>query len=103
VLQEVRDAVAAATELAAEIGQRFKSGDSADEALARLAELLSRLPAHPGPLPDDLRSALAELEARVGSAVEAGGAWLADTGPALAAGRVRDRLNRAYGVPPRPE
>lgn len=103
MLQEVRETVAAATALAAEIGLRLKSGDSADDALGRLAELLTRLPALPNPLPDDLRGALTELSACVGTAVSAGGEWLAEAGPALATARVRDRLNRAYGVPPRPE
>jgi hypothetical protein len=103
VLQEVRETVAAATALAAEIGLRFKSGDPADDALARLAELLTRLPALPHPLPDDLRATLDELSARVASAVGTGSEWLSDSGTAIAAERVRDRLNRAYGVPPRPE
>jgi len=54
-------------------------------------------------VPDDLRAALAELTARVNEAVRAGGEWLSGAGSAIAAERVRDRLNRAYGVPPRPE
>lgn len=103
MLQELRDTVAAATALAAEIGLRFKSGDSADDALVRLAELLDRMPVLPDALPDDLRRALTELSASVGTAIDAGGSWLADTGPAITADRVRDRLHRAYGVPPRPE
>jgi hypothetical protein len=103
VIQEVRDTVAAATALATEIGLRFKSGDAADGALAELAELVARVPAVPEPVPDDLRAALDELNTRVTTALRAGGAWLADSGSAIAAERVRDRLNRAYGVPPKPE
>lgn len=103
MIQEVRETIAAASALAAEIGLRFKSGDPADESLARLAELLARVPALPEPVPDDLRGALSELSARVASALDSGGEWLAGTGPALVAERVRDRLHRAYGVPPRPE
>lgn len=103
MLQEVRDTVAAATALAAEIGLRFKSGDPADDALARLSELLTRVAAHTGPVPDDLRTALAELSAHMTAALSVGGEWLSGTGTAIATERVRDRLNRAYGVPPRPE
>lgn len=103
MLQEVRETVAAANALAAEIGLRFKSGDPADDILARLTELLDRMPALPDALPEDLHRALAELSARVSTAIDTGGSWLADTGTALSADRVRDRLHRAYGVPLRPE
>lgn len=103
MLQELRDTVADATELIAEIGRRFGAGDPADEQLARLADLMNRLSPVPGDLPDDLRAALTALSARFGETVAAGSAWLAESGPALAAERIRGRLNRAYGVPPRPQ
>ena len=99
----MREAVAAATELVAEIGLRFKAGDAADDLLARLESILANLTRQAtGPaqqLPDDLRAEIARLLSLVQTGVATGAEWLAQTGPELASLRVRQRLQRAYGIP----
>ncbi|QJW94377.1 hypothetical protein FTUN_1897 [Frigoriglobus tundricola] len=102
VLQEMRATVAGAAKLIAEIGVRFKSGDSALELIRRLeTELATLFRLSAGKvhdLPDDLRTEIAQLLARVQATVAIGDDWLARTGPELATQHVRLRLKRAYGV-----
>lgn len=97
------ETVAAATGLVAEIGLRFKAGDAADDLFARLDAVLAAL-ARPVPgtaedLPEDLRTEIARLLSLVQTVVATGDEWLARTGPELASQHVRQRLQRAYGVP----
>jgi hypothetical protein len=103
VLQELRETVAAATDLVAEIGLRFKAGDPADELVSRLqtvlAGLFRQVAGHTGELPDDIQTEIAELLDRVQTAVADGDEWLARAGPELASQYQRERLLRAYGAP----
>jgi hypothetical protein len=102
VLQELREQVAAATELVAEIGLRFKQGDSATEQVAQLESCLAALAQQVSgtvEVPSDLRDKIAELLSRVQETVATGDEWLAQTGPELATQHARQRLRRAYGVP----
>jgi len=102
VLQEVRNTVAVATRLVAEIGLRFKTGEPADELLGRLEATIATLAqqaAGVANLPDDLQNEITQLLALVQEAVTTGDEWLAQTGPELASQHVRQRLQRAYGVP----
>lgn len=102
MLQELRNTVAAATQLVAEIGLRFKTGEAADELLARLDATIATLAQQAAGvenLPDDLRDEITQLLALVQEAVTTGDDWLARTGPEVASQYVRQRLNRAYGVP----
>lgn len=97
------ETVAAATGLVAEIGLRFKAGDAADDLFVRLDAVLAAL-ARPVPgtaedLPEDLRTEIARLLSLVQTVVATGDEWLARTGPELASQHVRQRLQRAYGVP----
>ncbi|WP_171470390.1 hypothetical protein [Frigoriglobus tundricola] len=98
----MRATVAGAAKLIAEIGVRFKSGDSALELIRRLeTELATLFRLSAGKvhdLPDDLRTEIAQLLARVQATVAIGDDWLARTGPELATQHVRLRLKRAYGV-----
>jgi hypothetical protein len=101
VLQELREQLAAATELVAEIGLRFKQGDAAEEQVALLESRLATLvPLASGTveLPPDLRAEITELLSRVQETVATGDDWLARTGPELATQHARQRLRRAYGV-----
>ena len=97
------ETVAAATELVAEIGLRFKAGDAADDLLAQLdadlAALTRQAPGTAEELPEDLRTEIARLLSLVQTVVATGDEWLARTGPELASQHVRQRLQRAYGVP----
>ncbi len=97
------ETVAAATGLVAEIGLRFKAGDAADDLLAQLdadlAALTRQVPGTAEDLPEDLRTEIARLLSLVQTAVATGDEWLARTGPELASQHVRQRLQRAYGVP----
>ena len=100
------ETVAAATGLVAEIGLRFKAGDAADDLFARLDAVLAVLAALARPvpgtaedLPEDLRTEIARLLSLVQTVVATGDEWLARTGPELASQHVRQRLQRAYGVP----
>ena len=99
----MRDTVTAATGLVAEIGIRFTAGDAADDLFARLEAALATLtrqaPGTAEGLPDDLRAEIARLLSLVQTAVATGDDWLARTGPELASQHVRQRLQRAYGVP----
>jgi hypothetical protein len=102
VLQELRETVAAATELVAEIGLRFKQGDPAEEQVARLESQLATLAEQASgaaELPPGLQAEIAALLSRVGETVATGDEWLARTGPELATQHARQRLRRAYGVP----
>ena len=97
------ETVAAATGLVAEIGLRFKAGDAADDLLAQLdadlAALTRPVPGTAEDLPEDLRTEIARLLSLVQTVVATGDEWLARTGPELASQHVRQRLQRAYGVP----
>ena len=97
------ETVAAATGLVAEIGLRFKAGDAADDLFTRLDAVLVALarqvPGTAEDLPEDLRTEIARLLSLVQTAVATGDEWLARTGPELASQHVRQRLQRAYGVP----
>jgi hypothetical protein len=103
VLQEMRETVAGAASLVAEIGLRFKAGDPADDLVRRLETELATLAqltsGKAGALPDDLRTEIARLFSLVQETVATGDEWLARIGPELAAQHVRHRLKRAYGVP----
>ncbi len=98
MLQELRETVAAATELVAEIGLRFERGDPADELVARLESRLAGLTRPAVEVPDELRAEIADLLVRVRETVATGDGWLARTGPELATQHARERLRRAYGV-----
>ena len=98
VLQELREMVAAATELVAEIGLRFERGDPADELVTRLESRLAVLTRPGVEVPDELRAAIAVLLVRVRETVAAGDEWLVRTGPELATQYARERLRRADGV-----
>ena len=102
VLQEIRETVAAAAKLVAEIGVRFRAGDPANELVGRLETALATLTrltsGTADDLPDDLREAMARLYSLVQATVAIGDEWLARTGPELAAQNARLRLKRAYGV-----
>lgn len=93
----------AATELTAELGDRFKVGDAAPELVTRLAALIATLElemARADGVPDDLRAAIADLLALVQDATATGGRWLeavAD-GPELANHRMRARVQKVYGL-----
>ena len=100
VLQELRELVAVATKLIAEIDLRFKAGDPASELIRRLESTLAVLAQRTSgvtELPDDLRTEIAHLLSRVQDAVTTGDAWLDQTGPELAAQQLRQRLQRTYG------
>ena len=100
VLQELRELVAIATELIAEIDLRFKAGDPANELIRRLESTLAVLAQRTSgvtELPDDLRTEIAHLLSRVQDAVTTGDAWLDQTGPELAVQQLRQRLRRTYG------
>lgn len=103
MLQELRDTVADATKLVAEIGLRFKAGDPADELVlhleAVLAGMFRQMAGMASEIPDDLRAQIAQLLNQVQIAVASGDEWLAQTGPELATLHLRQRLQRAYGVP----
>lgn len=92
--------MAAATELVAEIGLRFKQGDAAEEQVAQLESRLAAVAQQAGTVevPSDLREKIAELLSRVQETVATGDEWLARTGPELATQHARQRLKRAYGV-----
>ena len=100
MLQELRQAVATATELVTEIGLRFKMGDPATGLLKRLEStlaILGRQSTAAVDLPDDLRAEITRLLSRVQDAVTAGDDWLDQTGPELASQLIQQRLRRAYG------
>lgn len=101
MIQELRDAVADASALVAEIGIRFESGDPVPDLVARLESRLSVVAQlYTGAeLPVELRDEIAELLTRVGETVTAGDEWLAQAGPELASEHTRQRLRRTYGVP----
>ena len=92
----------AATELTAEIGDRFKVGDAAPELVARLAAMVATLErelALADTVPEDLRTAITELLALVQETTTAGGHWLATAdGPELANYRMRVRVQKVYGL-----
>ncbi len=98
----MRATVAGAAKLIAEIGVRFKSGDSAPELIRRLeTEIVNLFRLTSGKvddLPDDLRNEIAKLLALVQTTVAVGDDWLARTGPELASQHVRQRLRRTYGI-----
>lgn len=104
MLQELRVTVRDATELVAELGERFKVGDAAPELVARLTASIATIElelARAGAVPDDLRTDLAALLARVQSCTATGGRWLeavAD-GPELANYFMRARVQKLYGLP----
>ncbi len=94
--------MAVATRLVAEIGLRFKTGEPADELLGHLEATIATLAQQAtgvANLPDDLQNEITQLLALVQEAVTTGDEWLAQTGPELASQHVRQRLQRAYGVP----
>lgn len=98
----MRELVADATNLVAEIGLRFKQGDPAVEQVALLESrlvTLTRQTSGAAEVPPDLRDQIAELLSRVRETVATGDEWLARTGPELATQHLRQRLKRAYGVP----
>jgi hypothetical protein len=87
--------------LVAEIGLRFKQGDSATEPIARLGArltTLTQLAAEAVDLPPDVQEGIATLLTRIQETVALGDEWLARTGPELAAQHLRQRLRRVYGV-----
>ncbi|MDY3551624.1 hypothetical protein R5W24_000702 [Gemmata sp. JC717] len=93
----------AATELTAELGNRFKVGDAAPELVAQLVArvaALDRQLTQTASVPDDLRAAVAELLSLVRETTATGGRWLdavAD-GPELASYRMRARVQKVYGL-----
>lgn len=102
VLQELRATVAEATVAVAEIADLLKIGDPATGAIDRLRSLLTTLGQQAtaaGDLPEELQTAIAELLGRLGATVAAGDTWLARADQELSAQQVRQRLQRAYGVP----
>jgi hypothetical protein len=102
VLQELRKTVATATKLVTEIDLRFKTGASADELLGRLDDAIATLTQQAtgvADLPEDLRNEITRLFSLVQTAIATGNEWLARTGPELASLHLRQRLQRAYGVP----
>ncbi len=94
----------AASELVAEIGDRFKAGDAAPERIASLTALIATLElqlARFGTVPDDLKADIASLLALVQATTTAGGLWLAAVvdGPELANYHMRARVQKVYSVP----
>lgn len=92
-----------ATELTAEIGNRFKVGDAAPELIARLVSLVTTLErdlARADDVSEDLRAAIAELLILVQETTAVGGRWLEATadGPELANYRMRARVQKVYGL-----
>ncbi len=102
VLQELRATVADATAAVAEIADLLKIGDPATDAIDRLRSLLTTLaqqaPAA-GDLTEELRTRIADLLGSLGATVATGDTWLARADQELTAQQVRQRLQRAYGVP----
>lgn len=99
--------VTTATELVAEIGDRFKHGDAAPEQTARLTALVAAIDlqvARAGTLTADLRAEIAGLLAQVQATTMLGGRWLeaAAAGPELANLQMRVRVQKMYGVPCEP-
>lgn len=105
VLQELRESVQSATELIAQIGARFQCGDPAEELRLLLTDRVSeieRLAAQAGrDLPQDCRDQIAQLFGRFQVTITEGDGWLEQTGPELASDNLRQRVRRAYGLPPR--
>jgi hypothetical protein len=103
VLEELREIVRSAAELTARIGDRFRGGDAAEELLgllaARVAEI-RRLAAGAG-LPEECRAEITGLFGRLQVTINEGDGWLAQAGPELASQTLRQRVRRAYGLPPR--
>lgn len=98
----MRETVATATQLVAEIDLQLKTGAPADELLTRLDATLATLTQQAtgaASSPDDLRNEITQLFALVQTAITTGNEWLARTGPELASQHLRQRLHRAYGVP----
>ncbi|MBP3960893.1 hypothetical protein J8F10_37200 [Gemmata sp. G18] len=95
-----------ATELVAEIRDRFKLGDAALEQTSRLVALVATIEldvARAGTLPHDLRAEITGLLAQVQETTIVGGRWLeavAD-GPELANLHMRMRVQKLYGIPVR--
>ncbi|AWM37267.1 hypothetical protein GobsT_47890 [Gemmata obscuriglobus] len=93
----------AATELTAELGERFKVGDAAPELVTRLTALVATLElqlTRTENLPDDLCAAVAELQQLLQKTTATGGRWLdavAD-GPELASYWMRARVQKVYGL-----
>jgi hypothetical protein len=103
VLQELRVTVTTATELVAEIGDRFNTGDAAPELTARLAALVATLElqlARVGTVPAELQTDIAGLLALVRTTTMTGGRWLdaAAEVPELAVSHMRARLQKLYGA-----
>ena len=102
----MRAVVTAATELVDEIASRFEHGDPAEELIGRLAVEIAVVERYAtqleGELPPELRAEIARLLARLQTAASGGDDWLAQgIGPELAAQNLRQRVCRAYGLPPR--
>ena len=97
MVQELRETLAEAAALVADLGVRFKSGDAAGESITRLQALVATLTAAPD-LPDDLRPQLDQLLDAVRQTLAAGDEWLARAGPELETQQLRRRVQKTYGV-----
>ncbi|VTR96381.1 unnamed protein product [Gemmata massiliana] len=92
-----------ATELVAEIRDRFKIGDAALELTGRLVSLVATIEldvARAGTLPPDLGADITRLLVQVQETTKIGGHWLdavAD-GPELANLHMRMRVQKMYGL-----
>lgn len=105
VLQELLSTVAAADRLVAEVAAEFAEGRPAARPLAQLGQRVAAIEVmavEVGPgLPADGREAVSRLLARIEATVARGGDWLTRAGgPELAAVSSRERVKRAYRLPP---
>ncbi len=97
MVQEMREALSEATTLLEEIAIRFQAGDPAEELTTRLGDLLATL-GRVTLLPE-LNREFHVLAHGLEQAIATGQQWLDQASEQLATHQLRQRLQRAYGLP----
>jgi hypothetical protein len=104
VLEELQESVRLAVELVTQIRAKFQVGNSATELLDRLTHEVTRLDhllkQHGRNLPVEIYHQISQLFSDLEVTISNGDRWLAKIGPIVERNQLRQRVRRAYGLPP---
>lgn len=104
MLEELQEAIKLAVELLARIEARFQVGDSASDLLEQLTRqfttLENLLKQHGSQLPYGLEYQITQLFSNLQVTISCGDHWLAQLAPTIATNQLRQKVRKAYGLPP---
>lgn len=104
MLEELQEAIKLAVQLLARIEARFQVGDSASDLLEQLTRqvttLENLLKQHGSQLPNGLHYQITQLFSNLQVTISSGDHWLAQFAPTIATNQLRQKVRKAYGLPP---